>query len=144
MNTTPRTRVAFDSTIVALQQARSSVTGDLSLEALRQKLGLQVSKATLNRVLNRQGVSLVVENAIRQALDLSPCTVEVAPCPSCGAVHAAGDCHGRPVAAVVCLAPGATIRKPAPPPARWRDYPPAELARIFVARQPYKPHAQGA
>lgn len=34
-------------------------------------------------------------------------------CPSCGGVHAAGDCHGQPIAAIVVLAPGETV-KPAP------------------------------
>jgi hypothetical protein len=36
-------------------------------------------------------------------------------CPTCGSVHVAGDCHGQPVAAVVILAPGETVRTPGKP-----------------------------
>ena len=33
-------------------------------------------------------------------------------CPSCGGAHTVADCHGAPVAAVVGLAPGETIKRP--------------------------------
>ena len=33
-------------------------------------------------------------------------------CPSCGGAHVLADCHGAPVAAVVGLAPGETIKRP--------------------------------
>lgn len=42
-----------------------------------------------------------------------PAPVEVPPCPTCGGVHIAGDCGGRPVAAVVTLAPGEVVVKQA-------------------------------
>jgi hypothetical protein len=37
----------------------------------------------------------------------------VTPCPTCGGVHIAGDCHGREVATVVTLAPGEVVVKQA-------------------------------
>ncbi len=42
-------------------------------------------------------------------------------CPTCGEPHLAGDCHGRPVAQVVCLGPDEVV---APAPAPKRKLPP--------------------
>lgn len=39
-------------------------------------------------------------------------TVRVPACPSCGGAHVLADCHGTPVAAVVALAPGESVRRP--------------------------------
>lgn len=33
----------------------------------------------------------------------------VTPCPSCGGIHIAGDCHNAPISAVVILAPGERV-----------------------------------
>lgn len=66
-------------------------------------------------------------------------------CPSCGSVHIAGDCHGRPVAAVVTLAPGEVVvdQRPAdqPTPAKRKPdaratlHVPKDLARRINARR---------
>lgn len=97
-------------------------------------LGYQESYApTLRNVAAGLAGSLtpVTEAILRRRLGLSelPPTQEVTACPSCFArgelrVHAAPDCHGYPVEAVVALAPGETVRKVRParssPPA-WKS-----------------------
>lgn len=56
-------------------------------------------------------MSRKTENRMRVALGLAPlpALVEVYPCEDCGDVHT-GRCNGKPVAAVVTLAPGETAR----------------------------------
>ena len=56
-------------------------------------------------------MTLVSENDLRQRLGLAPLPEPymIAPCPTCGGVHIAGDCGGRPVIAVVTLAPGEVV-----------------------------------
>lgn len=66
-------------------------------------------------------VSWETVRLVRSRLNLpdpGPLTQTLA-CPTCGAVHTAGDCHGAPVAAVVILQPGETVRR-AKRPARTR------------------------
>ena len=70
--------------------------------------------------------------------DLPP-THTVDGCPTCGGVHIAGDCHGRPVAAVVTLAPGEVVTrnghgpKPSKPDDRATLHIPKDLARRINA-----------
>lgn len=70
--------------------------------------------ATLWLVAQRRpsAVTEAGEELLRAALGLFPLSAPMptSPCPTCLAagirvVHAAGDCHGRPVAQVVCLGP---------------------------------------
>jgi hypothetical protein len=55
----------------------------------------------------RPSIALI---ALIEVSPLPQAKVEVAPCPSCGLAHVAPDCHGAPVASVVILAPGETVR----------------------------------
>jgi hypothetical protein len=71
-----------------------------------------------------------------------PAPVEVMPCPTCGGVHVAGDCHGRPVVAVVTLAPGEVVRRNGHAPTQTRKpdaratlHLPAELRDRINARR---------
>ncbi len=77
------------------------------------------SKGTLSRVLHGERCPLAVENALRLRAGLQPRWPPrvVDACPSCGEPHLAGDCHGRPVAQVVCLGPDEVVA-PAPAPKR--------------------------
>ena len=106
-------------TISALQTAFERAGS--SLTAFAASLGL--SPGLVSDVLHgRHGhVSLAAENRVRHALGLQPLgTYQVPPCRTCGQVHVAPDCQGKPVAAVVVLAPGERVRGPRPRPA-WLD-----------------------
>ena len=110
-----RTRVVHvtdESTMIALAKRKNGQT----LRALAQELGEpRFSIAMLSNVLcHRPGkVSLATENDLRQRLGLHPIgAVVINRCPSCGGAHVLADCHGAPVAAVVGLAPGETIKRP--------------------------------
>jgi hypothetical protein len=92
--------------------------------------GLENKKAAIFRLAKdvkfRPSVALL--DAIERK-PLPPETKATAVCPSCLSrgireVHAAGDCHGLPVASVICLAPGEVVAAaPAPKPPK-RNRPP--------------------
>ena len=94
------------------------------------------------RKITREKVNALLLHAGKLPL---PDVALVECCPTCGDVHQAGDCLGKPVAEVVVLSPG---EKVAPPGARvierkqrkikrWRDLPVRELAAALRNRQPY-------
>ena len=93
-----------------------------SLAALAESL--QESPGVLSDILNQRHdhVSLTAENRVRGKLGLRllPHLVAIMSCPSCGGAHVLADCHGAPVAEVVALAPGESVRKPGKARARRR------------------------
>lgn len=97
------------STIEALQRLSWAKTH----RAKCQALSLPSSwRGTIGRILHGHMVGLDKENEVRLRLGLPqrvPTMIEVPPCEDCGDVHT-GRCNGKPVAAVVTLAPGETAR----------------------------------
>lgn len=131
------------STIETLQNRRHG-----SLRKLAADLGFPTSFAgTLSDILRARDnhVSRETENRVRHALGLPalPRRVEVPACPTCGEVHVAGDCHGKPVAQVVVLAPGEQVRRARKPISRWADYATAALRQALVKRQSYTGSTSG-
>ena len=96
--------------------------------------------ATLSDVLRAKPgtLTLAAENDLRQRLGLP--AIGVLTCPSCGQVHVAGDCHGRPVAAVVVLSRGERVTqcRPTRAPDRIADYPVAQLRAALLRRYTYR------
>lgn len=115
MSAVPRSRTILPSTQKALETALSRSSGKISLDALREMREIRVSKGTLSRILNGGSVSVQAENDVRQALGLTACLVTIEACPSCGNVHAAGDCRNQPVASVAILHPGEVVVSSAAP-----------------------------
>jgi len=123
------------STLEMLQKRRHG-----SLRKLTHELGFPASFAgTLSDIFRARydHVSRQTESRIRLALGLVPLPdlIEVPACATCGAVHVAGDCHGKPVARVVVLAPGEQVRRSRRPPEKWVDYATAALRAALINRQ---------
>lgn len=117
-------RIAHQSTVEKLSEVKN-LHG--TLDRLVVQYGFAVSKGTLARTLNGGPVSECAENEIRDKLGLPPIKTAPAPvCSSCLAagrglvVHAAGDCHDKPVADVVVLTETERIVKRAGKPRRNR------------------------
>lgn len=97
------------STIEALQRLSWAKTHRAKCAALALP---EAWRGTIGRILSGQAVGLDKENEVRIRLELPqrvPAMIEVPPCEDCGDVHT-GRCNGKPVAAVVMLAPGETVR----------------------------------
>lgn len=102
------------STINALIERRKE---GHTLRELATELGLPESAiATLSDVLRNKPGALTPagENDLRRRLHLPPLPEPrlFKLCPTCGGDHdmtAIPDCHGKPVAAIVCLAPNETV-----------------------------------
>jgi len=105
-----------------------------SLRQLAESIGYPASFAgTLSDILRGRDEHVARETyrglAVRLGLPPLPEVKPTEVCPTCWAagkrtVHAAGDCHGRPVAAVVVLAPGEVVASAPPPkpPKRTRKH----------------------
>lgn len=128
-----------ESTLNALAMRRKGKT----LRQLATDLGLAESAiATLSAVLHDRpsALSSASENDLRRRLGLP--VIETRPvevCPTClvdgrREVHAAGDCHGVPVAQVVCLAPGASVKSARRPAEPWVAQAVTNLARLEQQR----------
>ncbi len=138
MNARKEHHVVDAETKNALLQAKNG-----SLRQLAYELGYPPAyAATLSKImLNKAGqVSQETENELRHRLGLPAIgTVAVPVCPTCGAAHVAGDCHGKTVAAVVVLssAERVTTRRQKRQPERWVDFATAALRAALENRQPY-------
>jgi len=121
-------------TVESLLQARSG-----SLRETARKLKLPEGMCgTLSDILRQRHdhVTRAAENRVRVALGLPPIREYTVPaCSSCGGVHT-GDCHGKPVAQVVILAPGERVRKPRKPAEKWVAYATSALRAALINRQP--------
>lgn len=95
------------------------------------------SKASYNRLARGEHVSDDVINQVlrRHLLPVLPLLKITEACPTCHEVHNAGDCHGKPVASVVTLAPGERVRKPRKQPERWVDFAVSALREALERRQ---------
>lgn len=140
MNRIPRSRVAQPSTVEALQRAQNS---RFSLAEVIEEKAIPVSKGTLSRILTGGGVSLQAENAVRLALDEGALSADLAPCPTCHGDHGMQgipDCHGAPVAAVVCLGADEKVAHKGKPrnrkPAAVIHVPPELHAAVMADRRP--------
>ena len=137
---TRESHTLHESTVNALRGRKNGLT----LRTLAVSLSYPESyAATLSDVLRAKPgtLTLAAENDLRQRLGLPAIGLrEVPACPSCGQVHVAGDCHGRPVAAVVVLSMGerVTQRRPAHVPDRIADYPVAQLRAALLRRYTYR------
>ena len=122
----------YDSLRAALALRRNG-----TLRKLARELGFENKDAgALSDLLHGRydHVSLLTANrwALALGLPLIPSTKSVQVCPSClergiAVVHDVGDCMGRPISAVVILAPGERVTA-APPPAAAGD--PARLLTL--------------
>lgn len=116
-----RTRKQHIACITTSKAVSSAKSG--SWAATAEALGFEPQMgATLSGVAagKPSAVTPEGENLIRAALGLPPRDmVRVPACPSCGGAHVLADCHGAPIAAVVALAPGESVRKPSQPRKRY-------------------------
>ena len=111
---TRKQHIAHVSTAEAVSSAKSgSWAATAVLLGFAPQMGVTLSAVAR---FEPSAVTLEGENLIRAALGLAPLdTVRIPACPSCGGAHVLADCHGAPVAAVVALAPGETVRRPGKP-----------------------------
>ena len=118
-----RTRKQHIADVTTAKAVSSAKSGSWAATAVRLGFVPQMG-VTLSAVA--RGVPSAVtpegENLIRYKLGLPPpdTILRVPACPSCGGAHVLADCHGAPVAAVVALAPGESVRKPGKARARRR------------------------
>ena len=137
---TRESHIIHESTVNALKERRNGTT----LRGLATALGYpEPYAATLANILkNVPGkITAIAEDDLRQRLGLPAIGLRTVPaCPSCGAVHVAQDCHGKPVAAVVVLSSEerVTRRRSKRQPAHWVDYATAALRQALENRQPYQ------
>ncbi len=127
------------STIEALLQRKNGTV----LRALATELGYAENQAaTLGAVCRGKSgiITAEGENELRLRLGLEPIqSISIAPCPSCGGAHVAGDCHGETVAAVVILRQEGAQIVYRNPPTRWRDLPVKVLRDAIMNREVYRP-----
>ena len=123
-----RTRTCHQVSINTAETLKTRRNG-CTMRKLAVELGYPENYATtLSHIIRMTPgcVTTAGENRLRSILGLAPLPEPfmIAPCPSCSGVHVAGDCGGKPVAAVVTLAPGEVVTqrngngrkcKPAPP-----------------------------
>lgn len=88
----------------------------VSWRALAKALNYPANYAGVLCDVSRQRPGCIAEeaeNILRARLGLAPLyTLEVPPCPDCGAAHT-GRCHGRLVTEVAVLTVGESVRRPA-------------------------------
>lgn len=116
-----------------------SVFGHWDQVALVLSQYLALSGASWWQVAHGQRITEAKINALRAYNGLPPLPVPqlVRPCATCGDVHVAGDCHGAPVASVVCLTPEQMVakRRASRRITRWRDLPTETLASLIIERR---------
>ena len=84
--------------------------------------GKKITPAKINALLAYNHLPLLPEQKL------------ATPCPTCHIVHGDGlDCHGNPIAAVVCLAPGEVVAL-APAPAKRKRVRP-DAVTVHVSRE---------
>lgn len=121
-----------------------SVFGHWDQVALVLSQYLALSGASWWHVAQGQRITEAKINALRAYNGLPPLPVRklLAVCPSCGGDHGLDgipDCHGAPVAEVVCLTPEQRVTKKRTTKSitKWRDLPKDELAKLFTERRAY-------